>query len=57
MLTRDERLQAVKFQDAIGEVVDVYLREGMDPDLIAEVLKDEAASDLRMRRLELEDAK
>ena len=54
MLTRDERAQAIKFQDAIGEVVDQYLREGMDPDRIVEVLRDEASSDLAARRLELE---
>jgi hypothetical protein len=54
MMTRDERVQAIKFQDAIGEVVDQYLREGMAPDRIAEVLRDEASSDLAARRLELE---
>lgn len=27
MLTRDERNQCIKFQDAIGEIVDVYLDE------------------------------
>ncbi|HEX5508799.1 MAG TPA: hypothetical protein VFX37_09870 [Pseudolabrys sp.] len=42
MLTRDERNQCIKFQDAIGEIVDAYLREGMHPDWIKEVLKDEA---------------
>lgn len=42
MLTRDERNQCINFQDAIGEVVDAYLKEGMHPDRIREVLKDEA---------------
>lgn len=42
MLTRDERNQCIKFQDAIGEIVDGYLKEGMHPDRIKEVLQDEA---------------
>lgn len=54
MLTRDERLQAIKFQDAVGGVVDGFLREGMDPALIIEILRDEALSDLFARRKELE---
>ena len=54
MLTKDERRQAIKFQDAIGEIVDAYLREGIDPALIVEVLKDEVTSDLIARRKELE---
>lgn len=54
MLTKEQTRQAVRFQDAIGEVVDQYLREGMTPELISEVLRDEASSDLATRRLELE---
>ena len=42
MLTKNERHQCIKFQDAIGEVVDAYLKEGMRPELIKEVLTDEA---------------
>lgn len=54
MLTKDERKQAIKFQDAIGAIVDEYLKEGMDIDMIREVLVDEASADLHGRRLELE---
>jgi hypothetical protein len=53
VLTKNERAQAVKFQDAIGEIVDVYLREGMSPEVIAEVLRDEA-DQARGRQLDLE---
>ncbi len=55
MLTKDERYQAIKFQDAIGEIVDQYLKEGMDVETIREVLRDEAGSDLYGRRDELEE--
>lgn len=54
MLTKDERNQIDNFQKAIAEVVDQYLKEGMDPDQIREVLVDEAGSDLHGRRLEIE---
>lgn len=57
MLTKDERQQAIKFQDAIGEIVDQYLKEGMDVDRISEILSDEASTDrLHGRREELERA-
>ena len=55
MLTRDEITQANKFQDAIGQIVDQYLREGMDPDIMRKVLTDEASNDLAARRVELEN--
>lgn len=54
MLTKDERQQAIKFQDAIGEIVDQYLKEGMDVETIKEVLRDEAGSDLHRRREEID---
>lgn len=54
MLTSDERAQAIKFQDAIGEIVDAFILEGMDPDIIREVLRDEANSSLEARRHDLE---
>lgn len=54
MLTKDERTQAIKFQDAIGAIVDQYLKEGMDTDIIREVLRDEASSSLEVRRHDLE---
>lgn len=56
MLTEDERRRAIKFQDTIGEVVDQYLREGMAPNIISEVLRDEASSDLSARLKELEES-
>lgn len=56
MLTKDERNQAIKFQDAIGEIVDQYLKEGMDVERMRDVLRDEASSDLYGRREELEAA-
>jgi hypothetical protein len=31
MLIKTERQQAIRFQDAIGEIVDQYLKEGMCP--------------------------
>lgn len=54
MLTKDERNQAIKFQDAVGEIVDQFLKEGMNVETIQEVLRDEAGSDLYGRRQELE---
>jgi hypothetical protein len=54
MLTKDERQQAIKFQDAISEIVDQFLREGMDTGAIREVLRDEANSSLEVRRCDLE---
>lgn len=54
MLTKDERNQANKFQDAIGEIVDQYLKEGMSVETIQEILCDEAGSDLHKRREELD---
>jgi hypothetical protein len=54
MLTIDERNQVIKFQDAIGKILDQYLKEGMDPDIIREVLRDEAGSSLETRRYDLE---
>ena len=53
MFTRDERVQAIKFQDAIGETVDQFLREGMDIDHIRKVLRDKANSRLEERRYDL----
>jgi len=53
MLTKDERAQAIRLQDAIGEIVDQFLREGMRSDIISEVLRDEASSSLEVRRIDL----
>lgn len=54
-LTKAERAEAIKFQDAIGEIVDQYLLDGMPPHRIAEIMRDEANSDLVFRRTELEE--
>jgi hypothetical protein len=56
MLTKDERTQAIKFQDAIGAIVDQYLKEGMDIETLRDILVDEAGSDLYGRRDELDAA-
>ena len=53
MLTKDERTQAIKFQDAIGKLIDEYLLEGMNAETMETVLIDEA-SHLRIRKEELE---
>lgn len=52
-MTENERKQAIRFQDEIGEIVDQYLKEGMRADFIQEVLQDEAGADLEARRREL----
>lgn len=55
MLTIDERINQVgNFQNAIAEIVDQYLKEGMDPETVAEILRVEAGSDLYTRREELD---
>lgn len=43
-MTPDERKQSVQFQDAIGELVDQYLLNHMNPVLIKAVLLDEASA-------------
>lgn len=53
MLTKDERNQAIKFQDAVGQLIDQYLLEGMDPETMEVVLTDESQH-LRIRKEELE---
>lgn len=35
--------QARKFEDAIGELVDQYLKEGMSPDVIEQTLRYQAS--------------
>lgn len=42
-MTEEQRKQAIKFQDAIGAVVDQFIREGMSVDLMKEVIRDEVA--------------
>jgi hypothetical protein len=54
-LTKKERYQAIQFQDAIGTIIDEYLLAGMPAKRIAEILRDEADSDLVFRRTELEE--
>lgn len=56
MLTSDERKQIANFQEAVASVIDIYLKEGMDPDNVRMVLQSEATSDLATRRAELETA-
>ena len=54
MLTKDERNQIRNFEDAVAEIVDQYLKQGMDPTIIARILRSEASSDLFRRREELD---
>jgi len=53
MLTSDERKQAIEFQDAVGQLIDEYLLEGMDVDVMEQVLRDES-SHLGLRKEKLE---
>jgi hypothetical protein len=53
MLTREQRQQAIKLQDAIGEIVDQFLRDGMRPEVIREVLRDEE-NQVAGRKLDIE---
>lgn len=41
-MTEAERKQAIKFQDAVGVVVDQFIHDGMSAYLMKEVLIDEA---------------
>lgn len=54
MMGRTERKQAISFQDSIGELVDEYLRAGMEIKLMKEVLEDEAKN-LYVRKRELDE--
>ena len=56
MRLRDEVLQLQKFDTAIAEVIDSFLKEGMDPDEIRECLNGHLVSDLHGRQRELEEA-
>jgi hypothetical protein len=56
MLTSDERLQIAKFEDAIAEIMDHYLVEGLDPETMASILHGQSTSGLFARRKELEEA-
>ena len=51
-MTRDEKIQAIQFQDEIGAIVDKYLQASMDLKVMAEVLCYEA-SYLQTRNEEL----
>jgi hypothetical protein len=55
-LSKYEREQAIKFQDAIGEIIDQYLVEGMDTKVMKSVLLDEAEA-VEARREDLEEKK
>lgn len=44
MTTKEQQVQSVKCQQAIAEIVDEFLRDGMRPDWIREILEDEAGS-------------
>lgn len=50
MLTKDERKQIQNFESAIADVIDSYLKEGMDPVYIFEVLRSHRTPGLYERR-------
>lgn len=54
MLTSDERKQIDNFHEAIGDVINQYLKEGMPPEMIRSVLTNHETSDLVGRMHELE---
>ena len=54
MTTKDGRDQITRFQDAVAELIDLFLKEKLDPDSIQQVLDDEADS-VHTRQKELED--
>ena len=56
MKTKDERKQIQNFETAITDVIDIYLKEGMDPDDMRSVLQEQITSDLHGRRTELDTA-
>lgn len=45
---------AGRFQEALGDLIDMYLRDGSDPELLKDVLRQEADSDIQLRAEELE---
>lgn len=53
-LTKQEITQASRFQDALGDLIDIYLAEGMKPETVADILLDESSSDIALRKRELE---
>ena len=53
MLTSDERKQLDNFHEAIGEVIDQYLKEGLGPEWIRSILSNHETSDLSGRLKEL----
>lgn len=40
--TKERKTQIQHFQDAVGDLVDQYLKDGLDPDSMQAVLDDEA---------------
>lgn len=53
-MTKDERAQLRKFEDEFNELVDSYLKEGMDPGHMMEVFRFQNAGALCERQEELE---
>ena len=52
-MTEAERKQCIAVQDAVSEIIDEYLKDGLDPEYIRTCLEDERTSDLYARRQEL----
>lgn len=56
MLTSDERKQIQNFEKGLEDLIDLYLKEGIDPGTVRNVLQSHAGSDLEGRRVELDTA-
>lgn len=55
-MNKQEMIIKIAFQEAIGGIVDQFLRDGLDADFIREVLLDEANSNIEARCDELKQA-
>jgi len=42
-VTKNERKQLERFQNAVADIIDQYLENGLDPEKAKQVLEDEAA--------------
>ena len=54
MLTSDERKQLRNFDDALADLIDRFLKEGMHPDMIKSALSNHETSDIAARMRELD---
>ena len=54
ILTSDERKQLRNFDDALADLIDRFLKEGMHPDMIKSALSNHETSDIAARMRELD---